>query len=262
MPILGAMKRLTPRNAKMIVQRRIERWQLRGDAVECPLCGYEARRFADSPWHSRTVCPQCRTETRHRLLIAALKRLPSYSQERLLNGKRVLHFAPEAVIRRFVRDRAGQYASADFLRGNVDLRLDMTCMPEIADGSFDTCIACDVLEHVADDGAALRELHRVLAPGGAAIITVPQQDGLATTYEDPSITTAAGRLAAFGQVDHVRMYGDDVVARMQAAGFRVETVDANSFEPADAARFVLRPPVVNPHPLATNFRKVFFCWRN
>ena len=256
------MTRFTPRNAKTLVQRKLECWQLRGDAVECPLCGYEARQFADNPWHARTVCPKCRTETRHRLLAAALKRLPEYRHEKLLSGKRVLHFAPEAAIRRLVRDRAGQYSSADFLRGNVDLRLDMTCMPEVADGSLDVCIACDVLEHVADDGAALGELHRVLAPGGVAIITVPQQDHLATTYEDSTITTDAGRLAAFGQVDHVRMYGDDVVGRMQAAGFRVDVVDADSFDPADVARYVLRPPVVNPHPLATNFRKVFFCFRD
>ena len=262
MPMLGAMKRLTPRNAGTLVRRKLQCWQLRGNAVECPLCGFEARQFADSPWHARTVCPRCRTETRHRLLAAALKLLPAYRHEKLLAGRRVLHFAPEAVIRRFVRARAGQYLSADFLRGNVDLRLDMTHMPEIASGSQDVCIACDVLEHVADDRAALRELHRVLAPGGVAIITVPQQDGLAATYEDPTITTDAGRLAAFGQIDHVRMYGDDVIERMRSAGSRVDAVDADSFDSADAARLVLRPPVLNPHPLATNFRKVFFCWRD
>jgi SAM-dependent methyltransferase len=43
-----------------------------------------------------------------------------------------------------------------------------------ADGAFDLALALDVLEHVADDAAALRELHRVLAPGGRLLVTVPQ----------------------------------------------------------------------------------------
>ncbi|HEX6391534.1 MAG TPA: class I SAM-dependent methyltransferase [Solirubrobacteraceae bacterium] len=42
------------------------------------------------------------------------------------------------------------------------------------DGAFDLAVALDVLEHVADDAAALRELARVLAPGGRLLVTVPQ----------------------------------------------------------------------------------------
>lgn len=43
-----------------------------------------------------------------------------------------------------------------------------------ADGAFDLAVALDVLEHVADDEAALRELARVIAPGGRLLVTVPQ----------------------------------------------------------------------------------------
>jgi SAM-dependent methyltransferase len=42
------------------------------------------------------------------------------------------------------------------------------------DGAFDLAVALDVLEHVADDEGALRELARVLAPGGRLLVTVPQ----------------------------------------------------------------------------------------
>jgi SAM-dependent methyltransferase len=41
------------------------------------------------------------------------------------------------------------------------------------DASFDLVLATDVLEHVDDDAAALRELRRVAAPGGALVATVP-----------------------------------------------------------------------------------------
>ena len=49
---------------------------------------------------------------------------------------------------------------------------DVCALPFEAD-SFDLVLATDVIEHVDDDGQALQEIHRVLAPGGRAIITVP-----------------------------------------------------------------------------------------
>ena len=64
------------------------------------------------------------------------------------------------------------------------------------DGSFDVIYCSHVLEHVASDRAAMRELRRVLAPGGWAILQVPIIRE--TTYEDASITSETGRLAAFG----------------------------------------------------------------
>ena len=49
---------------------------------------------------------------------------------------------------------------------------DATRMP-FPDGSFDVVIAAEVLEHIPADQTALREISRVLAPGGMAAITVP-----------------------------------------------------------------------------------------
>ena len=48
-----------------------------------------------------------------------------------------------------------------------------TCALPFADGSFDLVLATDVIEHVDDDDAAVREVSRVLARGGKALITVP-----------------------------------------------------------------------------------------
>jgi SAM-dependent methyltransferase len=42
-----------------------------------------------------------------------------------------------------------------------------------ADASVDIIIASDILEHLEDDGAALREWHRVLKPDGLLIVFVP-----------------------------------------------------------------------------------------
>lgn len=58
-------------------------------------------------------------------------------------------------------------------RGITNIRvMDGTSM-EYEDNSFDLLIASDVLEHIEDDGAALKEWNRILKPGGKAIIFVP-----------------------------------------------------------------------------------------
>jgi ubiquinone/menaquinone biosynthesis C-methylase UbiE len=46
---------------------------------------------------------------------------------------------------------------------------------EYPDRHFDAVLAMGVLEYVADHGAALREMHRVLKPGGAAVLSVPNR---------------------------------------------------------------------------------------
>jgi SAM-dependent methyltransferase len=51
-------------------------------------------------------------------------------------------------------------------------RGDITALP-FADSSFDLILATDVIEHVDDDGTALRELRRALAPNGTLLLTVP-----------------------------------------------------------------------------------------
>jgi SAM-dependent methyltransferase len=51
-------------------------------------------------------------------------------------------------------------------------RGDATRLP-FADGSFDRIIAAEVLEHIPDDDGAIRELARVLRPGGTMAVTVP-----------------------------------------------------------------------------------------
>ncbi len=43
-----------------------------------------------------------------------------------------------------------------------------------ADGEFDRVVAAEVLEHIHDDDTAVRELARVLRPGGTVAVTVPR----------------------------------------------------------------------------------------
>ncbi len=45
-----------------------------------------------------------------------------------------------------------------------------------ADNSFDAVILSEILEHIDDDVAGLKEIYRVLKPGGVVAITVPNAD--------------------------------------------------------------------------------------
>jgi ubiquinone/menaquinone biosynthesis C-methylase UbiE len=54
----------------------------------------------------------------------------------------------------------------------LDIVSDITAIP-VEDGSFDAVMCTEVLEHVPDPVAALRELTRVLKPGGYLLITAP-----------------------------------------------------------------------------------------
>jgi predicted SAM-dependent methyltransferase len=191
-------------------------------------------------------------------LIAAVKNLPHLETHALVRGKRVLHFAPEKVISSFFKNESSKYLTADLYRENVDFALDMCDMTGVSDNSYDLIIACDVLEHVPDDSAALREISRILSMQGWAILTVPQKDNLTTKYEDQSITTPEGRRAAYGQEDHLRIYGDDFDTFLENHNFDVIVVDENDFDSELIQKHVLFPPILSEHPLATNHRRIYF----
>ena len=74
-----------------------------------------------------------------------------------------------------------------------------------ADASIDLLASFDVLEHVPDYEAALREIARVVRPGGHVLMTFP------FTGQDATIVRA--RLGATGEVEHLlppEFHGDPV----------------------------------------------------
>lgn len=55
-----------------------------------------------------------------------------------------------------------------------------------AEGSFDAVVCSDVLYHLDDDVAALREIYRVLRPGGIVVVNVPAHRWL-WSYHDVTV---------------------------------------------------------------------------
>ena len=225
----------------------------------CNICGWRGRRFLTSGHHAFTLCPCCGSRIRHRLIAAALTRHPIATRVPLESG-RVLHVSPEYCLSLVLRPRARNYVRADWATSDCDVRQDITRMP-FRDGAFDVVIACDTLEHVADDRLAVQECRRVLAPGGITILTVPQSDEAYATYEDRTLISPEDRAATYGQHDHVRNYGADFANRVASEGFRVTCVDASSFDADYGAAHVLRPPVRAQDPWGWNDRRVYFAER-
>jgi predicted SAM-dependent methyltransferase len=250
------------RKSKYLLRRSISilHWGIASfpKIVECNICGCQAKYFDSDSWHRGTICWSCRSDVRHRLLIAALLRLDMLSFEHLVRAKNLLHFAPEPAIGSFLKQQANCYITADINPKKVDIQLDIANMSTVNSNEFDLVIACDVLEHVGNDKQAIKELYRILRTGGYAILTVPQLDNIEETYEDSTITTSEGRKRAFGQSDHLRIYGADFSRLLKTVGFQVTVIDAKSFTVETVKKNVLSPPVLSSNPLATNYRKIFF----
>ena len=241
------------------IKNRINRYLIKFPRrVQCNVCNWQGRRLLSDSWHPHTICPNCGSQVRHRLMVAAMCFSEQISIDSLVKDKKVLHFAPERQFTNSLMNNSSEYLTADFIRDDVDLRLDMCDMRVIEDNSLDLIIACDVLEHVSNDSTAMKEIFRALRPEGWAILTVPQKDGLKETFEDKSIITEAGRLEAFGQEDHLRIYGDNFPDILELHNFKVTAIDEHNFIDEVVRKNVLFPPVLSSHPLATNYRKVFF----
>ena len=105
---------------------------------------------------------------------------------------------------------------------------------------FDVAGAFDVIEHIEDDRAVLRALHRALVPGGGLMLTVPQHPFLWSEYDVRS--------------RHVRRYrAQELRARVLEAGYDI--VRMTSFVTLllplmAASRFASRKPAANYDPLA------------
>lgn len=117
-----------------------------------------------------------------------------------------------------MRDYLG--VPADRMRFTVSRLEDFTADPA-KHGQFDQVLLLDVIEHILDDGAALRQINRLLVDDGFIYLTVPDRDwqGL----------VPGPRVARYEDGWHVRN------------GYTFEQLEAllaqNGFEPIDRLRF-------------------------
>ncbi|MCI2418101.1 methyltransferase domain-containing protein [Saccharopolyspora sp. K220] len=82
------------------------------------------------------------------------------------------------------------------------------------DGHFDCVIASEILEHVPEDEKAMRELVRVVKPGGRVVVTVPRwwPEKICWALSDEYHQVEGG---------HVRIYtADELIGKLRDAGLR------------------------------------------
>lgn len=233
---------------KSLIQRII----YAGNKYMCPLCGFKAKSFMPGGLHTKRAnakCPRCGCVERHRILWRYFIYKNIVINEK---NKSLLHFAPEPALKSKFLDILPNYKSSDYGTTTSDYAFDLTNM-DCPDAQWDYLICFHVLEHVKDDRKAIREMYRVLKPGGTAFIQVPiWPSELHPTYENSVITDPRDRQITFGQDDHLRIYGMDFIERLKKVGFDVDEVRyLNFFNKPEILRFALTN--------TSGISEVFFC---
>ena len=188
-----------------------------------PIDGSSFRKFLPYGYNNvrkNALSPSTFSLERHRLLWLYLKNETPFFKKKL----KVLHFAPEAAYySRFKNLTNLIYHTTDINSPLATIKADICDLP-MKDNSYDFILCNHVLEHIIDDKKAMKELYRVLKKGGIGIFQVPLDENRKKTYEDSSIVTPNERNKAFGQYDHVRIYGMDYYDRLRSVGFSVEQI--------------------------------------
>jgi SAM-dependent methyltransferase len=211
---------VSARNRRRLARERLLRFWLTPPDFVCPVCDY-AGPFLDV--RNRDIgrrlygqCPRCNTRERHRLLRLVIADLARRSD---LSGLRALHFSPETVLSPWLRGLFSSYETSDFARRSCDHAYDLTAI-DLPAGAVDVVIACHVLEHVPAEEAALKEIARILKPGGMALLPVPINAEQTIEYG-----------GAFECGGHVRAPGPDYFDRLRRHFGRVELYSAANYSP-------------------------------
>lgn len=151
-----------------------------------------------------------------------------------LDRSSVYDLSAAGALVRYLRRRAGVLTTSEWLDGvpsgtvREGVLIQDVEQLSFADDSFDVCTSTEVFEHVGDDLAGFREIHRVLKPGGWFVFSVPMFDRAETR---PRARRIDGRcellLPAEFHADRYRgptvlvfrEYGRDIVDRLRTAGF-------------------------------------------
>jgi SAM-dependent methyltransferase len=194
---------------------------------------------------TRYACPVCHSNDRLRHLWLYMAATGLRDK---LAGAHILHIAPEPELERLIAALGpDRYVRGDLHPTRADhQRIDIEALP-FADASLDIALCNHVLEHVNDPALALRELFRCLKPGGVLIAQTPYAPSIKQTLELHQRPDADTARLLFGQDDHVRLFGSDIVDVFHAAGFQ-----------GDLLHHETLLPDVSPEEAGCNAREPFF----
>lgn len=127
-------------------------------------------------WRESLVCKTCGLANRLRLSIHVIDELVDSLAESTLYLTEQVTPAARALRSRCAALYCSEFLGQDVERGAISAQgvrnEDLTCLT-FSDGQFDAVLSFDVFEHIPDFRAALREVRRVLKPGGTFLMSVP-----------------------------------------------------------------------------------------
>lgn len=212
-----------------------------GNTYEDPISGKTYRKFLPYGYSGRAkrknvLCPGSLSLERHRLLWLYLKQKTDF----FTKNYKMLHIAPEQCFYKLFKAQKNlEYTTGDYNSPIADIHFDLHKAP-FNDNTFDVIFCNHVLEHVEDSHQCMKELYRIMKPGGWGIFQVPLDTTRTTTLEDKSIVTEEDREKHYWQKDHVRLFGLDYKDKLAAAGFNVTVDDfVNTISPELQERYRL-----------------------
>jgi len=94
-----------------------------------------------------------------------------------------------------------------------------------ANATFDVAYSSHVLEHVPNDKASLKEIHRILKTHGQLILVVPNRGNLSTTFK-----TKLGYANPYTDATHLREYSQvEIELLVKKSGFKITKVECSGF---------------------------------
>lgn len=178
---------------------------------------FDKYHIIGSGYRENCLCPYCGARDRVRWFYYVLQNIIDISK---VSG-RLLHFAPETGIREYIKQNMNiDYYTGDIVAGRAMHVTDITDI-QYKDDTFDYVICNHVMEHIVDEEKAVNEIKRVLKMNGKWIFSFPICTDI-PTCEDPTIISPEARLKAYGQCDHVRLYGKDYKSRFENYGLKLQ----------------------------------------
>jgi 2-polyprenyl-3-methyl-5-hydroxy-6-metoxy-1,4-benzoquinol methylase len=143
---------------------------------------------------------------------------------------------PRRLVGSDISERILDTARRTAARSGVEPELVRASLEELpfSAGEFDVVLCTQVIEHLLDPSAGLRELARVLAPGGTLVITTDNARNLVTKALNFPRTAVVGGLGWRGRrlkvhFPHATFAPDDFAALVRDAGLEVLRVDSFRF---------------------------------